>query len=88
MSFNKDFQEDKEALFDTVETLKISLLVFSKMLEKTKFNHETIESHLNKGFLNATDIAEHFVKSGVPFRKAHEIVGNMVKFCEEARYRF
>ena len=84
MSFNKDFQEDKEALFDTVETLKISLSVFSKMLEHTRFNHDNIESHLNKGFLNATDVAEHFVKFGIPFRKAHEIVGRMVKYCEEA----
>jgi argininosuccinate lyase len=88
LSFNKDFQEDKEALFDTVETLKSSILIFSKMLEQTEFNYETIESHLNKGFLNATDIAEHFVKLGIPFRKAHEMVGEMVKYCEEADITF
>jgi len=82
LAYNKDFQEDKEGLFDTVDTLKKSLLIFAKMIEKTEFNTENIKKQLNKGFLNATDIAEHFVKMNIPFREAHEIVGKMVKYCE------
>ncbi|MGB4438027.1 MAG: argininosuccinate lyase [Sedimentibacter sp.] len=82
LAYNKDFQEDKEGLFDTVDTLKKSLLVFAKMIEKTEFNLENMQKHLKKGFLNATDIAEHFVKNNIPFREAHEIVGKMVRYCE------
>jgi len=82
LAYNKDFQEDKEGLFDTVDTLNKSLLIFAKMIEKTEFNTENIKKQLNKGFLNATDIAEHFVKMNIPFREAHEIVGKMVKYCE------
>lgn len=82
LAYNKDFQEDKEGLFDTVDTLKKSLLIFAKMIEKTEFNLENIKKQLNKGFLNATDIAEHFVKMNIPFREAHEIVGKMVKYSE------
>lgn len=82
LAYNKDFQEDKEGLFDTVDTLKNSLLIFAKMIEKTEFNTENIKKQLSKGFLNATDIAEHFVKMNIPFREAHEIVGKMVKYCE------
>lgn len=82
LAYNKDFQEDKEGLFDTVDTLKKSLLIYAKMLEKTEFNIENIKNHMSKGFLNATDIAEHFVKINIPFREAHELVGKMVKYCE------
>lgn len=88
LAYNKDFQEDKEGLFDTVDTLKKSLLIFAKMLEKTEFITENINKHLNKGFLNATDIAEHFVKMNIPFREAHEIVGKMVKYCENKNIDF
>lgn len=82
LAYNKDFQEDKEGLFDTVDTLKKSLLILAKMIEKTEFNMENIQKHLKSGFLNATDIAEHFVKNKIPFREAHELVGKMVKYCE------
>ena len=82
LAYNKDFQEDKAALFDTIDTLRISLKIFGKMLENTKFNSEEICKHLDKGFLAATDIAENMVKLGMPFREAHEMVGKMVKFCE------
>lgn len=83
LAFNKDFQEDKEALFDAAKTLKNCILIFTKMLENTTFKHEKIMSHMAKGFLNATDIAESFVLQGIPFRKAHELVGKMVKYCEQ-----
>lgn len=82
LAYNKDFQEDKEGLFDTVDTLKKSLVITAKMIEKTDFNLDNIQKHLKSGFLNATDLAEHFVKNQIPFREAHELVGKMVKYCE------
>ena len=88
LAYNKDFQEDKESLFDAVDTWKASILIFANMLEKTEFNLEEINKQLNKGFLNATDIAEHFVKLGIPFREAHSIVGRMVKACEDNKCDF
>ena len=57
--------------------------IFAKMLDKTEFRMDQIEKQLGKGFLNATDIAEHFAKQGIPFREAHAIVGHMVKACEK-----
>lgn len=88
LAYNKDFQEDKEGLFDTADTLGKSLLVLAKMLEKTEFNLENIKKHLTEGFLNATDVAEHLVKNGIPFREAHEITGKMVKYCENSNKDF
>ncbi len=83
MAYNKDFQEDKESLFDAVDTWKASIAIFAKMLENTEFRMDKIEAQMGKGFLNATDIAEHFAKQGIPFREAHSIVGRMVKTCEK-----
>lgn len=84
LAYNKDFQEDKEGLFDTIDTWKASVRIFAKMLEKTEFRMDRIQQTLNRGFLNATDIAEALVTKGIPFREAHEIVGKMVKACEHA----
>lgn len=83
MAFNKDFQEDKEALFDTVKTVKTSAVIFSQMLENTTFKEESIKKHMDKGFLAATDLAEYLVTQGVPFRTSHELVGAIVKYCEK-----
>ena len=88
LAYNKDFQEDKESLFDAVDTWKASLEIFAKMLDKTEFRMDQIEKQLSKGFLNATDIAEHFAKQGIPFREAHAIVGRMVKACENKNCDF
>lgn len=82
LAYNKDFQEDKEGLFDTADTLRKSLLILARMMEKTEFNMENIQKHLKRGFLNATDVAEYLVKNNIPFREAHEITGRMVKYCE------
>ncbi len=82
LAYNKDFQEDKESLFDAIDTWKASITIFANMLDKTEFRMDMIEKQLSKGFLNATDIAEHFAKQGIPFREAHSIVGRMVKVCE------
>lgn len=88
LAYNKDFQEDKEGMFDAIDTWKDSLRIFAKMIEKTEFRLDMIARQLSKGFLNATDIAEHFVKQGMPFRQAHEVVGKMVKYCENHNYDF
>jgi argininosuccinate lyase len=82
LSYNKDFQEDKEGLFDAIETWEASLRILAGMIEKTEFRLDMIASHMGKGFLTATDIAENFARQGIPFREAHELVGKMVKFCE------
>ena len=81
-SFNKDYQEDKEAVYDAADTWKASITIFAKMLKNTEFRIDQIGKQMDKGFLNATDIAEHFAKQGIPFREAHSIVGRMVKACE------
>ena len=82
LAYNKDFQEDKESLFDAVDTWKASIQIFANMLDKTDFRLDQIQKHFSQGFLNATDIAEHFVTQNIPFREAHSIVGKMVKACE------
>ena len=82
LTYNKDFQEDKEYLFDAVDTWKASVTIFARMLEKTEFRMDMIEKQLKKGFLNATDVAENLVMAGIPFREAHHITGRLVKVCE------
>ena len=83
LAYNKDFQEDKESLFDPIDTWKATVDIFAKMLHKTEFRMDMIEKQLSKGFLNATDIAEHLAAQGIPFRQAHTLVGQMVKVCEK-----
>ena len=87
-SFNKDYQEDKEAVYDAADTWKASITIFAKMLKNTEFRMDQIGKQMDKGFLNATDIAEHFAKQGIPFREAHSIVGRMVKVCENNNCNF
>ena len=83
LAYNKDFQEDKESLFDAIDTWKDTITIFARMLEVTEFKTESIRAHMDKGFLNATDVAEHLAVSGIPFREAHGIVGRMVKLAED-----
>ena len=83
LAYNKDFQEDKEGLYDAVDTWKACVAIFANMLEKTELRTDMIEKQLHKGFLNSTDIAEHLAQEGIPFREAHNIVGRMVRLCEE-----
>ena len=82
LAYNKDFQEDKEGLYDAIDTWKACIRIFSGMLDKTEFRLDKIEEQLSKGFLNATDVAEHLAQQGIPFREAHNIVGRMVKAAE------
>ena len=88
LAYNKDFQKDKESLFDAIDTWKASIQIFANMLQKTEFRMDRIQKHFSKGFLNATDVAEHFAKQGIPFREAHSIVGRMVKACENKNCDF
>jgi argininosuccinate lyase len=81
LAYNKDMQEDKEPVFDAVDTVKKSLEVFTSMVKTTKFNKKNMRSACLKGFLNATDAADYLVKKGVPFRQAHEIIGRLVLYC-------
>ena len=83
LSYNKDFQEDKEGLFDAMKTWKSCIRVFARMLDMTEFRMDQIEKQLSNGYLNATDVAEHLAQQGIPFRDAHHIVGRMVRACED-----
>ena len=81
LAYNKDMQEDKEALFDSSDTIQICLEVMSRLLGHISFNGERLETATKKGFLVATDFADYLVRKGVTFREAHEIVGKMVLFA-------
>ncbi|MBP3759289.1 MAG: argininosuccinate lyase, partial [Firmicutes bacterium] len=82
MAYNKDYQEDKEGLYDAADTWRASIRILAKMLDKTEFRMDKINEQLSRGFLSATDVAEHLAKQGIPFREAHNIVGRMVKAAE------
>jgi argininosuccinate lyase len=77
-SYNRDLQEDKEALFDSVDTVAKSLGIWSAMLPELKINREQMETAANDPGLLATDLAEYLVKKGMPFREAHELIGKLV----------
>jgi len=83
LAYNKDMQEDKEAIFDSIDTLKICLPVFSRMLSTIKIKKENMYKAAQGGFTNATDLADYLVKKGMAFRNAHEVVGKMVLYCIE-----
>jgi argininosuccinate lyase len=83
MTYNRDIQEDKEPLFDAVDTTKNSLQILSEMVRHLRFNRTTMRTHSSKGFSMATDMAEYLVMKGLPFREAHRIVGTVVSCCIE-----
>ncbi len=83
LAYNKDMQEDKEGLFDTIDTVKLSLEVFIPMIKTLKANRENMLLAGKKGFINATDLADYLVKKGLPFRSAYKIVGETVRKCSE-----
>jgi len=80
LAYNKDNQEDKEPLFDTVDTLKGSLKVYADMMPTVKVNRDKTREAAGKGFSTATDLADYVVRAGVPFRDSHEIVGKAVRY--------
>ncbi len=81
LAYNKDMQEDKEALFDAYDTVKMSLPIFAKMIETMTVNTEKMRNGAKGGFTNATDAADYLVKKGMPFRDAHKVIGEMVSYC-------
>ncbi len=83
LSYNRDLQEDKEPVFDSVDNLLLVLPAFTGMVETLTFQTELLEALAPMGYSLATDVAEWLVKQGVPFRDAHEITGELVKFCEQ-----
>ncbi|WP_167140734.1 argininosuccinate lyase [Diaminobutyricimonas sp. TR449] len=83
LAYNRDLQEDKEPVFDSVETLEVLLPAFTGMVATLKFDTERMAELAPQGFSLATDVAEWLVKQHVPFREAHEISGALVRFCEE-----
>ena len=85
LAYNKDMQEDKELVFDAVDTTKGCLALFTGMLKTIKFNKSRMEESAKNGFTNATDAADYLVNHGVPFRDAHGIVGRLVLYCLEKK---
>ncbi|GAB6908030.1 argininosuccinate lyase [Desulfosarcina cetonica] len=83
MAYNRDMQEDKEPLFDAVDTLKACLSINAQMIPRITVNRETMRRAASVGFLNATDMADYLVGQGMPFRKAHDCVGKAVAFALE-----
>ncbi len=81
LAYNKDMQEDKECIFDSIDTLKQCLKVFAPMIETMTVLTENMYSAAQKGFINATDLADYLTKKGMPFRSAYKIVGQIVAFC-------
>ena len=81
LAYNKDMQEDKEALFDALDTVKLSVITFKGMLETMTVKKYNMKKGAALGFTNATDVADYLVKKDLPFRKAHEIVGEIVLYC-------
>jgi argininosuccinate lyase len=83
LAYNRDLQEDKEPVFDSIDTLKVLLPAFSGMVQTMQFDLDRLERLAPAGFSLATDVAEWLVKQQVPFREAHEITGRLVAYCEE-----
>lgn len=81
LAYNKDMQEDKEAIFDAVDTVKACLDIFAPMLETMKSFPENMLAAAKRGFINATDLADYLVRKGLPFRTAYKIVGTIVGKC-------
>jgi argininosuccinate lyase len=83
LTYNKDLQEDKEPLFDAVDTLELCLRVAAGMLESIEFNRVRMADAASDEFIAATDVADHLVRQGVPFREAHGVVGGLVRAAVE-----
>ena len=83
LAYNKDMQEDKEAIFDAVDTVKLCLTTLIPMMQTMRVNKENMRAAAAKGFINATDCADYLVKKGVPFRDAYKITGGLVAQCIE-----
>lgn len=85
LSYNRDMQEDKLPVFDTVDTIKACLGIMDEMLAETTFNTRKMASSAGAGYATATDLAEYLVRKGIPFRESHEITGRIVRHCISAK---
>jgi argininosuccinate lyase len=83
LTYNRDLQEDKEQVFDALDTVKASLSISAELLENTEFNVERLRAATIGGFMTATDLADYLVKRNMPFRQAHGVVGRIVALCQE-----
>ena len=81
LAYDKDMQEDKEAIFDALDNVKMCLYTFIPMFASTTFLKENMLQASKKGFINATDAADYLVKKGLPFREAYKIVGSVVAYA-------
>lgn len=81
LAYNKDMQEDKEAIFDAIDNVKLCLEVFTRMFETMTVKEKNLRRAAAKGFINATDCADYLVKQGVPFRDAYKITGRLIAYC-------
>ncbi len=81
LAYNKDMQEDKEAIFDAVDTVKKCLSIFAPMIATMRVNKQNMYKAAGEGFINATDLADYLVKKGMPFRTAYKHVGEIVGYC-------
>jgi argininosuccinate lyase len=83
LAYNKDMQEDKERVFDSIDTINMCLPIFTKMLATMTVRKESMYKAASSGFTNATDAADYLVKKGMAFRDAHEVIGKLVLYCVE-----
>jgi argininosuccinate lyase len=83
LAYNRDLQEDKEPLFDAADTVTASLGILARMLETVRFDPQRFESELNADFLLATELADYLARKEMPFREAHQVVGEIVALCRE-----
>ena len=81
LAYNKDMQEDKQAMYDSIDTIKICITTIIPMLDTMKVIKKNMENAAKKGFINATDVADYLVKKGLAFRDAYKITGEIVKEC-------
>ena len=86
LAYNKDLQEDKEGMFDTVETITVAIDILAGMLNTMTVNDKHMAESTEKDFSNATELADYLATKGLPFREAHEIVGKLVLECTKAGY--
>ena len=85
LAYNKDLQEDKEGIFDAIDTVKFSLAVYAQLLRGMKVKPEVMKRAVTEDFSNATDLADYLVKKGLPFRQAHAVSGKAVHYCIEQK---
>jgi len=83
LTYNRDLQEDKEQVFDALDTVKASLTITAELLDHTEFNVERLRAATGGGFMTATDLADYLVRRNMPFRQAHGVVGRIVARCQE-----